>query len=297
METQSINYSSCPVCGGTALSKALVATDYLVSEKEFEIWECGQCTLRFTQQAPDEQSIAGYYKSGNYISHSDTRKGLINYLYHLVRNLTLADKRRLIRSVSQRDKGQLLDIGAGAGAFAHYMQKSGWQVKGLEPDEEARKNAASLYQLELLTPDAFFQFPENSFDIITMWHVLEHVHDLHAYMAQLRKLLKPNGKILIAVPNYTSFDGGFYKRFWAAYDVPRHLYHFSPEAMYQLLDLHQLPFHTARGMFYDSFYISMLSEKYKKGNIVRSIFVALLSNLKAFVDKEKFSSLIYIAGK
>jgi 2-polyprenyl-3-methyl-5-hydroxy-6-metoxy-1,4-benzoquinol methylase len=299
MEAQFVTYTSCPVCGSAALNKALVAKDYLVSEKEFEIWACADCTLRFTQYVPDSNSISHYYQSDNYISHSGTNKGLINSLYHAVRKITLSDKRRLIASVTQTDSGSLLDIGAGTGAFVGHMQMNGWQATGLEPDEAARRNALDVNKVDLLTPDTFFDFPPDSFDVITMWHVLEHVHDLHIYMKQLKKILKPGGKIFIAVPNYTSYDAGYYKGFWAAYDVPRHLYHFSPEAIFQLLKIHGLQMLATRAMWYDAFYISLLSEKYqkRKKNLVRGFFVALISNFKAFVDKEHCSSLIYIIGK
>jgi 2-polyprenyl-3-methyl-5-hydroxy-6-metoxy-1,4-benzoquinol methylase len=299
MEGKDLIYSSCPSCGSSLLSKALTATDYLVTEKQFEIWQCENCTLRFTQNTPDAESISQYYKSEDYISHSATNKGLINSLYHFVRKLTLADKRRLILSVTQKENGKILDIGAGTGAFVSHMQSNGWRATGLEPDEAARQNALAINKVNLLTPDSFFQFHADSFDVITMWHVLEHVHDLHDYMEQLKKILKPGGRIFIAVPNYTSYDASFYKNFWAAYDVPRHLYHFSPEAMYALLGVHNLQLHATRAMWYDSFYISLLSEKYKKQkrNLPRGFFVALISNLKAFVDKQKCSSLIYIVGK
>jgi 2-polyprenyl-3-methyl-5-hydroxy-6-metoxy-1,4-benzoquinol methylase len=299
MEGQYIIYSSCPCCGSSVLKKALVATDYLVSQKEFEIWECVDCTLRFTQHTPDAQAISQYYQSSDYISHSGTNKGIINALYHTVRKITLSDKRRLILSVTQIDNGRLLDIGAGTGAFVSHMQMNGWQATGLEPDAMARSNALTANKVNLLASDALFEFAENSFDVITMWHVLEHVHDLHNYMEQLKKILKPNGKIFIAVPNYTSYDARFYKGFWAAYDVPRHLYHFSPEAMFQLLSIHDLHLLASRVMWYDSFYISLLSEKYRKKekNAIRGLLVALFSNLRAFVDKERCSSLIYIIGK
>jgi 2-polyprenyl-3-methyl-5-hydroxy-6-metoxy-1,4-benzoquinol methylase len=151
--------------------------------------------------------------------------------------------------------------------------------------------------VNLLPADVFYNLPEESFDAISMWHVLEHVHDLHQYIDQLKKLLKPAGKIFIAVPNYTSFDAGYYKGYWAAYDVPRHLYHFSPESLKQLFASHDLQVQTTRVMWYDSFYISFLSEKYKKGNLVRGMAVAFISNLKAFIDKEHCSSLIYIISK
>ncbi|HLK28432.1 MAG TPA: class I SAM-dependent methyltransferase [Puia sp.] len=223
----------------------------------------------------------------------------MNRLYHFVRKLTLADKRRLILSVTRLENGKLLDIGAGTGAFVDHMQSNGWQTIGLEPDEAARKNAKELHKVNLLPPEAFSRFPADSFDVVTMWHVLEHVHNLHDYIEQLKNIIKPDGRIFIAVPNYECYDASFYKNFWAAYDVPRHLYHFSEEAMFQLLKKHGLKLHATRPMWYDSFYISLLSEKYKmqKRNSIRGIFIGLISNLKAFVDKEKCSSLIYIIGK
>jgi len=299
MEEQIITYSSCPVCGSAALHKSLSALDYLVSGKEFAIWQCEQCALRFTQNVPDVFSIGPYYQSDNYISHSETSKGIVNRLYHFVRTLTLSDKRRLILSATQLENGKMLDIGAGTGAFVHHMKSKGWQATGLEPDEAARRNALNVHNVNLLYSEAFFQFPADSFDVITMWHVLEHVHDLHGYMEQLKKILKPEGRIFIAVPNYESYDASFYKSFWAAYDVPRHLYHFSPETIFQLLEKHNLRLHATRPMWYDSFYISLLSEKYKKEkkNSIRAFFVGLISNMKAFIDKEHCSSLIYIIGK
>jgi 2-polyprenyl-3-methyl-5-hydroxy-6-metoxy-1,4-benzoquinol methylase len=299
MEAQIITYSSCPACGSTHLHKALSATDHLVSGKDFEIWECESCTFRFTQNIPDAASIGKYYQSDNYISHSETSKGIVNRLYHFVRGLTLADKRRLILSVTQLENGKLLDIGAGTGAFVHHMQANGWQTIGLEPDEAARKNAKELNNVNLLPSEAFMRFQSDTFDVVTMWHVLEHVHDLHHYIEQLKNIIKPGGRIFIAVPNYECYDASFYKSDWAAYDVPRHLYHFSEEAMYKLLEKHNLKLHATRPMWYDSFYISLLSEKYKKHkrNSIRGIFVGLISNIKAFINKEKCSSLIYIIGK
>ncbi|HVM89463.1 MAG TPA: class I SAM-dependent methyltransferase [Puia sp.] len=299
MEEKVITYSLCPACGADALHKALNATDYLVSGKEFEIWQCDRCLLRFTQNVPDSRSIGKYYQSHNYISHTETNKGFVNRLYHFVRSLTLGDKRRLILSVTQLKSGRMLDIGAGTGAFVGHMQSHGWEISGIEPDEEARKKAKEIHQVNLLPPEAFADLSPDSFDVITMWHVLEHVHDLHGYLEQLKNILRPGGRIFIAVPNYACYDASFYKNFWAAYDVPRHLYHFSPEAMFQLLHKHGLKLHATRPMWYDSFYISLLSEKYKKEkkNSLRAILVGFISDVKAFIEKENSSSLIYIIGK
>ena len=240
--------------------------------------------------------IARYYQSTDYISHSDTKKGLINRLYHLVRRYTLHTKRKLIERRTGIKKGTLLDIGAGSGAFMNHMRLEGWKVTGIEQDQQASANAKSLYDLTLHGLDGFFNLPAASFNAITMWHVLEHVHDLHEYIEQIKKLLAPAGKIFIAVPNYTSYDAGKYGKFWAAYDVPRHLYHFSPAAMAVLLESHGMKIDHIQPMWFDSFYVSLLSEKYRSGhpNLFRGVYNGLLSNSQAISNGRRASSIIYI---
>ena len=294
-----IVYSLCPCCSSTSISKVLAASDHTVSHDSFDIWECASCTVRFTQNVPDVHGIAKYYASEDYISHSDTKEGLINSLYHKVRRMTLRRKKVLVSKACMVTKGSVLDIGCGTGAFLHAMAKAGWAVKGLEPDPVAREKAKQLYGQDLDLPEALFRIPAHSFDAITMWHVLEHVHQLHEYIEQLKKILKPKGKLFIAVPNYRSLDAKYYKEHWAGYDVPRHLYHFSPLAMQGILGQHGFQILKMKPMWYDSFYVSMLSEKYRngKGNILRAFVKGYLSNIKAFFNVEKCSSVIYIAGK
>jgi SAM-dependent methyltransferase len=295
-----IHYTSCPSCNSDQLQPALSAVDQTVSHETFSILQCGNCELRFTQDVPDAGSIGRYYQSDNYISHSNTNKGLVNRLYHMVRSQTLSDKYRLIASATRTRQGKLLDIGAGTGAFVGYMQERGWEVTGLEPDETARRVALTDHRVELLQMDRLYDLPPDSFDAITLWHVLEHVHDLHPYVERLKTLVRRSGRIFIAVPNYTCYDAEVYQSFWAAYDVPRHLYHFSPEAMESLLTQHGLQLQYSQPMWYDSIYISMLSEKYRgggHGNNVRAIMTGLVSNVKAFIDKSRCSSLIYVISK
>jgi 2-polyprenyl-3-methyl-5-hydroxy-6-metoxy-1,4-benzoquinol methylase len=207
-----IHYNNCPVCGSTAIKNILSVKDYTVSGKTFPIDECNSCTLRFTQDAPDINSISAYYKSEDYISHTNTSKGFINRIYKFVRKRTMTKKRKLIEKVTRINKGQLVDIGSGIGSFVNEMQQYGWNATGLEPDEQARDIAKQLYQLELKNTVEFNRLALGSFDAITLWHVLEHVHDLHAYVQQLKDLLKENGKLFIAVPNYTSRDAAVYKQ-------------------------------------------------------------------------------------
>jgi len=294
-----IHYTDCPVCGAQTIQDVLMVKDYTVSNEKFPVVECSHCTLRFTQNVPDAPTISPYYKSENYISHTNTSKGIINSLYQAVRKKTLKQKRQLIEKITGKTKAQLLDVGSGTGAFANEMKQAGWQVTGLEPDADARTVAKQVYHLELSDMNTFHQLPANSFDAITLWHVMEHVHDLHPYVEQLKNVLKPEGKLFIAVPNYTSKDASIYKEHWAAYDVPRHLYHFSPKSVQVLMEKHGLKMLDYKPMWFDSFYISMLSSKYKNGstNLVAAFFNGLRSNFTAMNDVKKCSSVIYIIGK
>lgn len=291
-----IHYNQCPVCQSTRIHAVLTVKDYTVSQTAFEVWECDECTLRFTQDVPAPGDIGQYYQSADYISHTNTRKGLVNRLYHLVRQRALRQKKELVKIATGRSTGRLLDVGAGIGAFASYMRDHQWQVTGLEPDAGTRKRAAAEFGIQLESSDRLFELEPGQFDAITLWHVLEHVHALAAYMEQLKKLLKPGGKLFIAVPNYTSGDAAFYGAYWAAYDVPRHLYHFSPAAMRRLLARHNLELLAVRPMWFDSFYVSLLSEKYKTGKtgLLRGAWNGWKSNRMAARDKEKCSSLIYV---
>ena len=294
-----VHYTQCPVCGSNAIHPLLTVKDYTVSGEPFVIWQCADCTLRFTQDVPDEEAIGAYYKSPDYISHTNTSKGLINKLYQRVRQLTLQQKANLIATNTKSTGRNLLDVGCGVGAFMHTMQQAGWSVTGIEPDADTRQLAKQTYGLDLLEPAALFSLPDHSFDVITLWHVLEHVHSLHSYVERLKELLAPGGKIFIAVPNYQSVDAGIYGLAWAAYDVPRHLYHFTPMAMQALMEQHGLTILAKKAMPFDSFYISLLSSKYRNGrtNWLGAFVNGLRSNMAAAANIDKCSSVIYIVSK
>jgi 2-polyprenyl-3-methyl-5-hydroxy-6-metoxy-1,4-benzoquinol methylase len=296
---QTTHYTACPACGSEEIKPVLQVKDFTVSKEQFAVWQCSRCALRFTQDAPAPDAVGRYYLSPHYISHTDTRQGIINQLYHAIRKFTLKKKLQLVQKVSGLQKGSLLDVGAGTGAFANSMQEAGWDVMGLEPDETARQNAANKYKLNFQLPDALYKLEAQSFDVVTMWHVLEHVHDLHGYLQNCERILKPNGTLLIAVPNYTSLDAAIYQEYWAAYDVPRHLYHFSPQSMESLLKQHGFAITRYVPMLFDSFYISMLSEQYKTGksNLTSAFFNGLRSNMNALGNAAKYSSVIYVVKK
>jgi 2-polyprenyl-3-methyl-5-hydroxy-6-metoxy-1,4-benzoquinol methylase len=299
MKSENKSFIPCPVCQHQETVPALKVKDHSVSKEYFDVYECPRCTLRLTKDAPADIHIGRYYQSEDYISHSNTRKGIINSLYHRVRNHTMEVKCRLLKKMTGLQTGVHLDVGAGTGAFVQHMNENQWTSTGLEPDEKAREVARSMHRTILLPAGELNHFEAGTFDAITLWHVLEHVHELYPYMQQLKKILKPGGLIFIAVPNYTSYDGVKYGSDWAAYDVPRHLYHFSPKSMKWLFKESGFQVKKIVPMWWDSFYISLLSEKYKTGHssLVKGFFYGGLSDIKAFSDKEKCGSLIYIAGK
>ncbi|MDB4286122.1 class I SAM-dependent methyltransferase [bacterium] len=294
-----ITYEKCPSCQDEKISSTLSAKDYTVSHQNFEIWECNNCGLRFTQHIPVEKEIGAYYQAESYISHSNTSKGFINRIYQTVRNFTLKQKLKLVRKASGMKTGRLLDIGCGTGEFPGTMQNAGWEVTALEPDEGARNQAINNFGLDVSTQEALFELETDSYDVITMWHVLEHVHRLHPYLDKIHQLLRKNGTLIIAVPNFECKDQEIYGEHWAAYDVPRHLYHFSPGAMEQLLEGHGFSLKKMKIMPFDAFYVSMLSETYKHGKsrLLSSFWTGFRSWLQSVGKAERSSSVMYLVEK
>lgn len=286
----------CPICETKDQQLFLECTDYTVSNEQFKIVNCNGCGFKFTNPRPEEQKIGAYYQSEEYVSHSNTSKGVVNSLYQLVRKYTLSQKFKLVAGLS---KGKsILDYGSGTGDFLNFCKKNGWNTQGMEPDEGARRMSIERFGLNVISPLQIKTLHADSFDIITLWHVLEHVHQLKPTLASLVGSLKKEGKLLIAVPNYTSFDARFYQKHWAAYDVPRHLYHFSPHDISRLMEQFNMKVVKTLPMVFDAYYVSMLSEKYKtgSGNLFSAFVKGMQSNLKS-KGKNEFSSQIYILEK
>ena len=289
-----ITWTECPVCKSTDFKYLFDVKDYTVSSESFRVCHCNNCSLRFTNPIPTQEAIGPYYKSEEYISHSNTSKGLINRVYKIVRNRTLQEKKNLVIKATGQERGRALDIGCGTGEFLNTLKKRSWSVTGVEPDPDARKMAVNNFGISVFPSEDLMGLPEEKYDAVTMWHVLEHVHELDAYMEKIRKLIKPDGAIIIAVPNYNSHDAEKYGVHWAAYDVPRHLYHFTKTSMETLLGRHQLKLQTIRIMPFDSFYVSMLSERYREGSMIRGMFVGLKSWWQSLSRNDRCSSVIYI---
>ncbi len=287
----------CPICNSIRQKPFLACVDHTVSRETFQIVECESCGFKFTNPRPAENNLGAYYKSEEYVSHSNTKKGFINSTYQSVRKYTLLKKLQLISKFYKT--GKILDIGCGTGEFLNTCKNAKWDCTGIEPDSDARKMAIQNYALDVREESDLSSLPDSSFDIISMWHVLEHVPKLNQRVEELKRLIKPNGVIIIAVPNCNSLDAKIYNEHWAAYDVPRHLYHFTPKDIDALFKKHDLKLFRILPMIFDSFYVSLLSEKIKTGkiNIIRSTWNGLRSNLSAMVSGKKYSSQIYLIRK
>lgn len=264
--------------------------DYSVSKEIFELHHNPEYDLLITFPKPSLEKLPSYYESEDYISHTDGKRSLFERMYHMIKNIALKNKVKLINEKSQ--KGRLLDIGAGTGDFLVVAKKDGWDATGIEPSEKAKSIAINK---GVNFSNNLSDLKDNSFDVITMWHVLEHVPNLDEYILELKRLLKPTGTILIAVPNFKSFDAEYYGRFWAAYDVPRHIWHFSKTAIKKLFAEKEMELTDVLPMKFDSFYVSLLSEKYKTGkmNFIKAFFVGLKSNNNG-KETNEYSSHIYV---
>tara|TARA_R110001583_G_scaffold15522_3_gene63907 strand:- start:3004 stop:3864 length:861 start_codon:yes stop_codon:yes gene_type:complete len=274
----------------------LTCKDYTVSNKNFDLLYNSEFEMLETFPQPIGEELAGYYESSDYISHTDSKKSLIDKVYQLVKSYTLKNKLKLINSFKTEDKN-LLDIGCGTGDFLFTCKNAGWNVIGVEPNKSANNLAKSKISKDNNTVifSKVNEIVNIKFDVITLWHVLEHVPNLDAYILELKSLLKPNGVLVVAVPNFRSYDAHYYKQFWAAFDVPRHLWHFSKNSIQQLFSKQEMIVNKILPMKFDSFYVSLLSEKYKssKSNFLKAFCIGFRSNCKALRTKE-YSSLIYI---
>ncbi|HIP49242.1 MAG TPA: class I SAM-dependent methyltransferase [Lutibacter sp.] len=279
------------------LKVKLICKDYTVSNEKFELLYNSELEMLVTNPKPSDTKLPTYYKSESYISHTDAKKSLFDKTYQLVKSYALGQKVKMITSFKTKEK-RLLDIGCGTGDFISYAKNKSWNVVGVEPNKKARE----LSIKKLNDTDAIYTSLENlvdskqeKFDVITLWHVLEHVPDIDKYIKQTKSLLKSDGYLVVAVPNYKSYDATHYKEFWAAYDVPRHLWHFSQKSIARIFEKENMKVIQTLPMKFDSYYVSLLSEKYKTGksNLFTAFKIGFLSNWKARKTKE-YSSLIYI---
>jgi len=290
-----ITETNCPICGANSFKDVYKAPYFRGDSELFQIQECQACQLWITNPRPADEDLSKYYETEDYISHTDTKKSLFDWVYHWVRSIAVKSKVELIDKYS--DGKSLLDYGAGTGYFLNEAKKRSWLVSGVEPSDQARQVALDKNDIRLLTPEEF-KVDKEQYSCITLWHVLEHLPNLKEHFQSFYESLEPNGILVIAVPNHESYDAKFYKESWAALDVPLHLYHFSKKNIKDLADQFAMDLVKVKNMPFDSFYVSLLSEKIKnkKGNPIRAIWKGLVSNFKGG-RKKNASSLIYILRK
>jgi len=290
---------ACPVCGSGDLHNHIRCRDYTVSKEYFQLVRCDKCHLVFTNPRPGAEAIGHFYKAEAYVSHSDTTQTLIYKLYHMVRKRTLRAKLQLISRLNDNKTGNMLDVGCGTGYFLKTCKEAGWQVNGIEVNEQARK-AAIEKAGDCIHDSLFKENRKGHFNIITLWHVLEHLHQLNETMEKLKGLIDDKGRIIIAVPNRDSIDSERYGEYWDAYDVPRHLYHFNKSSIKALVEKHGMEVAEVIPMKFDSYYVNLLSEKYKGthwSNYPKAFFTGWLSNRWASRNNNNYSSLTFIVKK
>ena len=300
------NITKSPINKDNPLELFLKCKDYTVSKKTFSLLKDKNSGILITNPQPKKEELGGYYESEEYISHTDSHKTLFDKIYQIAKKRAIKNKVKIIQKFRiQNSEFKILDIGCGTGDFLKACQNENWNIVGVEPNKKARVLAKSklgfltskITNFEYNNSNVFenIEAIENTFDVITLWHVLEHITNLEEYIIQLKKLLKLEGTLIIAVPNYNSFDAKHYKEFWAAYDVPRHLWHFSQKSIKLLFAKVAMNVVKTIPMKMDSYYVSLLSEKYKTGksNPIKAFFIGFMSNFKAWRSKE-YSSLIYI---
>ncbi len=284
----------CPVCGNDRFNVFLEGKDYFLTSESFSIIQCSTCGFRITDPVPGKEEIGRYYESDEYISHDAKDKNLLNTVYKMARFFTLRSKYRLVKKYAGGSR--LMDIGCGTGEFLGFCKGRGYDVSGVEPNPKAREFAARTQAIPVRAEIVFGEEEKGNFDCITMWHVLEHIPDLDKTLGLIRDALRKSGTLILALPNPDSWDAKYYGEHWAAFDLPRHLYHFSSGDVTRLAAKNGFSVRKILPQYLDSFYISLLSENYKRGkkDPFRGFFNGLRSNLHAPGRSFGYSSHIYI---
>jgi 2-polyprenyl-3-methyl-5-hydroxy-6-metoxy-1,4-benzoquinol methylase len=291
-QTENILLSECPWCGSVDIKQGKKIIDYFLTKEKFSLNSCDKCGLIFTNPRPKPDNMSRYYESEKYYSHTSNQAGIIPFIYRRIKEINLKIKFEQV-AVGLKG-GKVLDIGCGTGDFLAVCKRAGFEVSGIEPNPMAAEFAAATLHRRIINPSQSNGLSDSEFDLITMWHVLEHVSDLKAQFSELYRLTKSGGKVVIALPNYLSFDAMYYKEKWAAWDVPRHLYHFSKPVIDGMMKENGFESGNCYPMKWDAFYVSMLSEQYRGSSlgIVRAFAIGLVSNIHAR-RKKNYSSMVY----
>lgn len=291
--------SVCPACQATTIADLFRANDHLVSGSEFLIRRCTGCGMGWTADPPAEEEAGRYYASDEYISHTDSRQSLADRFYHIARGFMLKRKGKLVDSAVGKGAGVMLDFGSGTGYFAAFMQKRGWRVTGIELSEQARNYSVEKFGIRAIEPQQVRDLPSAYADCITFWHVLEHLYDPAGWMNEVGRILKDDGRCIVALPNFASADAMWFGEKWAALDVPRHLWHFTPDAFRQFAVKQGFVCECTSALPLDLFYISSLSYRNagKRLPLARGVLTGVIIALRSLFRRESASSLVYVLSK
>lgn len=292
-----VHHSVCPLCTSDAVHREITAKDHSITGEPFELWRCDDCDFLFTQNAPLPANAGRYYRGEAYISHSDNQKGIVNKLYHRARDFMLGQKYRLVDRFARGKR--LLDYGTGTGYFTDFMVRKGYVAEGIEIDAEARKYGAEKFGITVYPTEHLFEgAAERPYDAVTLWHVLEHLYDPERYLRRFYEVLSQEGVLIIAVPNHKSRDAAIFGPDWAAYDVPRHLWHFSPGTLRKMVAKAGFRVVKTRHMPLDPFYVSIMSQKYASGGgLLAGGIKGLQSFATSLSNAELGSSVVYVCRK
>lgn len=294
-----INHKECPLCGSNNITELYKFRDKTVTDADFPIWQCSSCNFAFTQNVEDEDNCGKYYKSEEYISHSNTNKGLKNKLYHFARSIMLNRKFRFVERANNSKKGSVLDYGCGTGFFPAKMKQKGWQASGIEQDSDARKFANDNLKIDAFDKNHLNNIEESAFDVVTMWHVMEHIYNPDLFLKKINRIVKKGGKFIVAVPNFESYDAKLYREYWAAIDAPRHIWHFTTNTAKIMIEREGFKLEHTDFLPFDSFYISLLSEQLKTGKT--NWFKGLSNGFKGYTrsrkDPKNSSSIVLTFSK
>lgn len=289
----------CPLCGASGQIPYAQCKDFTISNESFYLLKCPSCNIVYTLDPPSESDTKRYDKLDLKLRLGDSPRGLTGRLYYHIRNLMLIRKAHIVEKQAYRTSGSLLNYGAKTGYFSSRMERRGWEVTSVEKYLEERLFSLEMFHHRMIDLSEMESLHSETFDVITLWHVFEHSYHPGELLDRFHELLRPGGILIMSCPNINSIDAKYYGPYWAAYDVPRHLWHFEPGSICNLALKHGFTLMHRERLPFDSFYISILSEQHlgHKQAFIRGMMKGFHSWLLSSSRRDLSSSLVYVFRK